>query len=115
MESRESIAAQVERFEDYCLKKRRLEGDIESVLNRMDKDAVEVVEHAECELENTKRECAEIEARVERARRGDFDRADKLLESGRQSPLCAMNEPIQSQANIQPSLATSPPILATSR
>ena len=113
MESRESIVAQVERFEDFCLKKRRLEGDIESVLTRMDKDAVEVVEHAECELENTKRECAEIEARIERARRGDFDRAEKFLESGRQSPLCAMNESIQPQADIEPSPATSPSILAS--
>jgi len=113
MESRESIVTQVERFEDYCLKKRRLEGDIESVLARMDKDAVEAVEHAECELENTKRECAEIEARVERARQGDFDRADKFLESGRQSPLYAMNESIQPRADIEPSPATSPSIPAS--
>jgi len=113
MESRESIVAQVERFEDYCLKKRRLEGDIESVLTRMDKDAMEAVEHAECELENAKRECAEIEARVERARRGDFDKEVKFLESGRQSPLYAMNESIHPQADIEPSPATSPPLLAS--
>jgi len=113
MESSESIVTQVERFEDYCLKKRRLEGDIESALASIDKDAVEAVEHAECELENTKRECAEIEVRVERARRGDFDRADKFLESGRQSPLYAMNESIQPQADIEPSPATSPSILAS--
>jgi len=113
MESRERIVAQVERFEDYCLKKRRLEGDIESALASIDKDAVEVVEHAECELENTKRECAEIEARVERARQGDFDRADKFLESGHPSPLYAMNEPIHPRADIEPSPATSPSILAS--
>ena len=113
MESSESIVTQVERFEDYCLKKRRLEGDIESALASIDKDAVEAVEHAECELENTKRECAEIEALVERARRGDFDRGDKFLESGRQSPLYAMDEPIQPRADIQPSPATSPSILAS--
>ena len=124
--------AQVERFENYCLEKRRLEGDIESVLVRMDESAVEAVEHAQRELENTKRECAETEARIERARRGVFhDGAEKFGESGRQSPLYAMkedkapqesdsntrlandasNEPIQPQADIEPSSATSPPIL----
>lgn len=131
MESIESVVAQVERFEGYCLKKRRLEGNIESVLVRIDKDATEAVEHAECELGNTKRECAEIEARVERARRGDFDRADKLHESGHHCSPYAMeegkalqtsggntqlannasNEPVQLQADIEPSPATSPPIL----
>ena len=133
MESEESIVAQVERFENYCLKKRRLEGDIESVLVRMDEDAVEAVEHAERELETTKRECVETEARVQRARRGVFhDRAEKCDESGRRSPLYAMkedkalqesdtsntgfasnasNEPIQPQADIEPSSATSLPIL----
>ena len=129
MESGESIVAQVERFENYCLKKRRLEGDIESVLVRMDESAVEAVEHAERELETTKRECAETEARVERARRGVFhDGAEKFGESGRQSPLYAMKEDkalqendsstrlatkeaIQPQADIEPSSVTSPPIL----
>ena len=75
MESRESILAQVERFENYCLKKRNLEGDIESTLTRIDKKAVGVVERAEYELEKTKGECAELEARFEKARRGDFEKA----------------------------------------
>ena len=131
MEIMESIVAQVERFERCCLKKRHLERDIESVLARMDKDVVEVVERAECELKNTKLECAEIEARIERARRGDFDLADNF---GRQAPQSAMmegealqpsgdntqlantapNEPIQPQAGIdEPSCATSPPILSS--
>ena len=132
MESGESIVEQIERFENYCIKKRRLEGDIESVLVRMDEDAVEAVECAECELENTKRECALMEARVERARRGDFDGAEKFRESGRRSPLAikeakalqesdsnsqltnsALNEPIQLHPGIEPSPATSPPILAS--
>ena len=123
--------AQVERFEGYCLKKRRLEGNIESVMVRMDNDATEAVEHAEYELANTKRECAEIEARVERARRGDFDRADKPHESGHYSPSYAMEEgsalqtsgsksqlannasngPVQLQEGIEPLPAASPPII----
>ena len=132
MESRESIVEQVERFENYCLKKRRLEGDIESVLVRMDEKAVEAVEYAECELENTKRECALMEARVERARRGDFDKTEKFRESGHRSPLAmeeanalqesdsntqlannALNEPIQFHPGIKPSPATSPSTLAS--
>ena len=132
MESKESIVEQVEHFENYCLKKRRLEGDIESVLVRMDEKAVEAVEYAEYELENTKRECALMEARVERARRGDFDKAEKFRESGRRSPHTmkeakvpqesnsntqlannALNEPIQLHPGIEPSPATSPPTLAS--
>ena len=134
MEITECIVAQVERFERYCLKKRHLEGDIESVLARMDKDVVEVVERAECELENTKLECAEIEARIERACRGDFDLADNFRESGRQVPPNAMkegevlqprgsntqlanvapNEPVQPRSGVdEPSSAASPPILSS--
>ena len=120
------MLAQVERFEDYCLKKRRLEGDVESVLTKIDEKAMGAVGHAECELENTKRECAEIEARVERARRGDFDRAEVSrfpLDSGpyasqddkkdggapqtsgsnTQLALAAPNEPNQPDAVIEPS------------
>jgi hypothetical protein len=77
MAGEESTVAQVERFENYCLRKRSLEGDIELVLARRDDVAVEAVELAENELKGTKRECAAIEARVERARRLDFDRAEK--------------------------------------
>jgi len=126
--------AQVERFEHYCLKKRHLEGDIESVLARMDQNAVEAVEHAEYELEKTRLGCAEIEARVERARRGDFDITDNFRESRRQAPPNAMNEgdvPQPSGSNTQlantasnertwpqagidePSSVTSPPILSS--
>lgn len=50
MEGDESIVAQVERFEDYCLRKRSLEGDIELVLARRDDTVVEAVELAEYEL-----------------------------------------------------------------
>ena len=85
MERKESILAQVERFEDYCLRKRSLEGDIESTLARIDERAVGVVERAEFELEKTKGECAEVEARFEKARRGDFEKAEPFripLESG---------------------------------
>jgi hypothetical protein len=94
----------------------------------MDEVAVGAVERAECELGNTKRECAGIEARVERARRGDFDGADKFRESGGQDPPNGMkegeapqqsgsntqlantapNEPIQPQVGIDPSPVTSP-------
>jgi hypothetical protein len=76
MEGEESIVAQVERFEDCCSRKRHLEGDIELVLARRDETATEVVELAERELETTKRECAEIEARVERAHQLDLGRAE---------------------------------------
>ena len=76
MEDEESIVTQVERFEDYCLRKRSLEGDIELVLARRDDTALEAMELAERELDNTKRECAEIEARVEKARHLEFDRAE---------------------------------------
>ena len=84
MEGEESIVAQVEQFEAHCLRKRSLEGEIELVLARRDDTAVEAVELAERELENTKRECAEIWARVEKARQLEFDKAEKsrlLLES----------------------------------
>ena len=129
MESKESILAQVERFEAYCLRKRNLEGDIESTLIRTDEKAVGVVERAEFELEKTKGECAELEARFEKARRGDFEKAEPLripLESGLHSSLdvredggapeahsaalanSAPDEPIQPEAVIpSSSIATS--------
>lgn len=84
MEGEESVAAQVERFEAYCLRKQSLEGEIELVLAMRDDNAVEAVQLAEHELGRTKRECAEIEARVEKARRLEFDRAERsrfLLET----------------------------------
>ena len=126
MENRESTLAQVERFEDCCLIKRSLEGDIESALTRIDEKAMGAVEHAECELDNVVRECAEIKARVERARRRDFDKTEAFrfpLESelyasqnamkgggapqtcGGNTPLAntASNEPTQLEAVIEPS------------
>ena len=72
MDTNEGLLARVERFEDHCVQKKCLEGDIERALERRDEKAVGDVETAERELESTKRECAEIEARVEKARRGDF-------------------------------------------
>jgi hypothetical protein len=77
MEITESTAAQVERFEDFCFRVRGLEGKIESVLARRDHAAVEAVQLAEHEMEDTEQECAEIEARVGRARRGDVEKAEK--------------------------------------
>ena len=78
MEAEESIVAQVERFEGYCLRVRSLEGDIEFALTKRDDAAVQSVEIAERELENVKRERTEIEARVERARQLEFEGAEKF-------------------------------------
>lgn len=72
MNTDEGLLARIGRFEDYCIQKKGLEGDIERALERRDEKAVEDVETAERELESTKQECAEIEARMEKARRGDF-------------------------------------------
>jgi len=72
MDTNEGLLARIERFEDYCTQKKSLEGDIERALEIRDKQAVEDVDTAERELELTKRECAEIETRIEKARSGDF-------------------------------------------
>ena len=72
MNTDEGLLARIGRFEDYCIQKKGLEGDIERALERRDEKAVEDVETAERELESAKQECAEIEARMEKARRGDF-------------------------------------------
>lgn len=72
MDADESLLGRIERFEDYCIQKRSLEGDIEGALLRRDDKAVESVEIAERELESAKLECINIEARMEKARRGDF-------------------------------------------
>ena len=64
MNGEESIVTQVERFEDYCLRERSLEGDIELALTKRDDAAVEAVELADRDLENATRERAEIEARM---------------------------------------------------
>lgn len=72
MNTDEDLLARIGRFEDYCIQKKGLEGDIERALERRDEKAVEDVEIAERELKSTKQECAEIEARMEKARRGDF-------------------------------------------
>ena len=78
MEGEVSTVAQVERFEDYCLRKKGLEVDIEAALGRRDEKAVETIELAELELENTKRECADMMARVKVALQGNFERAEKF-------------------------------------
>ena len=126
MESKESILAQVERFEDYCLRKRNLEGDIESTLIRIDEKAVGVVERAEYELERTKRECAELETRFEKARRGDFEKAEPFripLESGLHTSLDvrqdggapeARNAALANSAAIQPEPAIPSSSISTS-
>ena len=77
MEGEVGTIAQVERFEDYCLKKRGLEVDIEVALGRRDEKAMEAIDIAERKLENTKREGVTIMARVEVALQGNFERADK--------------------------------------
>ena len=73
MEATESISDQVERFEDFCVQKRALEGGIEVVLTKRDAKAVREVATAELELKTTKGECERIAARVTRARQGDFE------------------------------------------
>ena len=72
MDANESLLVRIERFEDYCIQKRSLEGDIEQALVRRDDQAVESVEIAERELEAAKLECMDIEGRIEKARRGYF-------------------------------------------
>ena len=72
MDANESLLARIERFEDYCIQKRTLEGDIEHALVRRDKKAIENVEVAERELDSTRMECIDIEARLQKARRKDF-------------------------------------------
>ena len=77
MEGEVATVAQVERFEDYCLRKRGLEVDIEVTLGRRDEKAMEAIDIAELELENTKREGLAIMARVKVALQGNFEGADK--------------------------------------
>jgi hypothetical protein len=76
MNADEGLLARVQRFEGCCIQKRTLEGDIEHALARRDEKATEEVEIAEGELQSTRRECAAIEARVEKARRGDLSSAE---------------------------------------
>ena len=77
MESEVSTVAQVELFEDYCLRKRSLEADMELALTRRDEKAVEAIVLAELELENTKHECANINVRVKAALEGNLERTGK--------------------------------------
>ena len=77
MDADEALLPRVERFEDYCIQKRSLEGEVECALARRDEKAMEGVNIAERELEDTKRECAEVEARIEKARRGDFSSRER--------------------------------------
>jgi len=86
MDASESLLARVERFEDYCSQKRGLEGDIEYALARRDEKAVEDVEIAERELESTKRECAAIDARIEKARRWESSSTEGSKEACRDGP-----------------------------
>jgi len=77
MESEVSIAGQVERFEDYCLRKWSLEADIEMALARRDEKAVESIDLAELELENKKRQCVALKARVKAALQGNLGEGEK--------------------------------------
>jgi hypothetical protein len=77
MDANMSLLARIETFEDYCNQKRSLEGDIEQALARRDEKAIEDLDTAQRELESTKRECAEIEARMENARCGNFSTSKK--------------------------------------
>lgn len=73
MGAKETISNQVERYEDFCIRKHTLERDIEVVFAKRDAKAVMNIALAEQELENTKRECQGLSARVTRARHGDFE------------------------------------------
>ena len=73
MESTDSVSSQVEKFENFCIKKRALEGSIEEVLARRDVKAAMYVVVAKRELESTKQECKQVSARVTRARWGNFE------------------------------------------
>ena len=77
MESEVSTVAQVERFEDYYLRKRSPEVDIELALIRRDVNAVKAIELAELEVERTKSECADPHVRVKAGLEGNFERAEK--------------------------------------
>ena len=72
MDANESLLVRIERFEGYCIQKRTLERDIEHALVRRDKKAIENVEAAERELDSTRLECIDIEARLQKARRRDI-------------------------------------------
>ena len=73
MEAEEPIPDQVERFENFCIKKNALERNFEVVFAKRDAKAVMDISLAERELESTKRECECLSARVTRARNGDFE------------------------------------------
>jgi len=77
MDTNESILARIERFEDSCIQKRGLEREIEYALERRDDWAMESVEIAERELDSAKRECTDIESRIEKAHRGDFSSTEE--------------------------------------
>jgi len=73
MEAKDTVSDQVERFENFCVKKHALERDFEVVFAKRDAKAVRDIELAERELESAKRECEDLSARVTKARHGDFD------------------------------------------
>jgi len=73
MAAKDTISDQVERFENFCVKKHGLERDFEVVFAKRDAKAVMDIELAERELESAKRECEGLSARVTRARHGNFD------------------------------------------
>ena len=73
MEAEETIPDQVERFENFCIKKNALERNFEVVFAKRDAKAVMDIALAERELESTTQECECLSARVTRARWGDFE------------------------------------------
>ena len=73
MEAEETIPDQVERFENFCIRKNALGRDSEVVFAKRDAKAVMDIALAERELESTTRECECLSARVTRARYGDFE------------------------------------------
>ena len=74
MEAKDSaFSNQVKRYENFCIMKHTLERDIEVVFAKRDAKAVMDIALAERELENTKRECENLSARVTRACHETFE------------------------------------------
>ena len=73
MEAEETMPHQVERFENFCIKKNALERNFEVVFAKRDAKAVMDIALAERELESTTRECKCLSARVTKACHGDFE------------------------------------------
>jgi hypothetical protein len=94
MDANDSLLTRVERFEDYCIQKRTLEGEIEHALVRREEKAIEIIEIAERELDSVKLECTDIEARIQKARRRAFS-------STEESQGAVKGGPVESRITVQ--------------